>query len=111
MPLYLDIRKDLGKGRIRPQFYVQGGTSLALYGREELQDFWGNTIFEEFEAKGGLLLETGFALKFLSQAPYAWSLGLGWRLQEITEEYKQWETRYKDEYSFQRISFQLGVLF
>ncbi|MEL6253415.1 MAG: hypothetical protein AAFR87_15495 [Bacteroidota bacterium] len=111
MPLFLDIRGDLGKGYIRPHVYGQIGTSYPLYGREEVTDPWGNILFEDFKAEGGLLLEIGAGLKFLAKENYAWTLSLGWRLQEISEDYKQWEIRYKDDYSFQRISFQIGFIF
>lgn len=111
MPLFVDLRGDLGKGYIRPHVYGQVGTSYPLYGREEVTDPWGNILFEDFKAEGGLLLELGAGLKFLAQENYAWTLSMGWRLQEISEDYKQWEIRYKDDYSFQRISFQIGFIF
>lgn len=111
VPVYADIRGDLGRGLIRPHIYGQVGTSIPIYGRESLTDFWGNQLFEEFEADGGLLVEVGAGIKLMATENYAWLISLGWRMQNITEVYKQWEIRYKDEYSFQRISFQIACMF
>jgi len=111
MPLFLDLRGDLGTGLMRFHLYGQVGTSIPLYSKGTIEDFWGNTLFEDFEATGGLLLELGTGLKFMAREHYAWLISLGWRMQQITEEYKQWEIRYKDKYSFQRISFQVGFMF
>jgi len=111
LPVYVDIRGDLGRGLIRPHLYTQIGTTIPLYGRDQLSDLWGNRIFEDFKAKGGLLLEIGAGLKFMAKENYAWFLSGGWRIQELTETYKLWESRYKDKHSFKRISLQLGCIF
>lgn len=111
IPVYADFRTDLSRGLVRPHLYAQIGTSLPIYKHSIQEDRWTSLFYEDFDADGGLLLEIGAGLKFLARENYSFFSTVGWRFQEITEKYKQWETRYKDIHSLRRISVQIGCMF
>lgn len=111
VPIYADIRGELGRGRVRPFLYTQIGTSLPLYKYSIRQNRWTGRIYEDFNAVGGLLLEGGTGLKFMARENYAFFAALGWRFQEVTEKFDQWQTSVKEIHTARRLSLQIGCIF
>ena len=111
LPLLLDFRGDVLKGEITPTYYAQFGTSIPLYGRDEVVDWWGNPVYEEFKAKGGPLLDIGIGIKVRGAGRSSTMLTIGYQAQTISESYQAWGTRFQQTYSFQRLSLQAGWMF
>lgn len=111
LPLFFELRGDFLKKDITPTWYTQMGSVIPLYSAESGEDWWGNPVYEDFEAKGGLLFDVGFGIKVKNNEKSATTLSIGFQTMNITEAYSAWGTKYKNSYQFQRLSIQGGWMF
>ena len=107
IPVFLDMRGNITKGRVSPHYYCQIGGGIPVYDKSS-DDWWGR---QDFKASGGLLFDAGFGISVRQSKDLEYVITLGYRSQEVSENYGQGGSNFKDEYIFRRISFQLGLLF
>lgn len=112
LPLFLEVRGDFLKGDITPTWYGQMGSVIPMYGGiDEVEDWWGNPIYEDFQAKGGLMFDVGIGLKVKNNNKSATMLSIGFQSMNLEESYRSWGTKYENKYQFQRLSIQGGWMF
>lgn len=111
LPLFTELRGDLCKGEITPTWYAQVGSSIPLYGKQEVTDWWGNVVQRDFKARGGLMYDIGIGIKVRGAGRSVSMITIGYQTQTITEKYRSWGTRYEETRQFQRLSIQLGWMF
>ena len=112
LPISLDIRGDLFEEKATLHYYAKGGYSLALYNRNDEIGWWGEPIIEDFKASGGLMTEAGLGVKIHGVSGIAWIISGGYRIQNLKESYTSWgETKIVEDYTFQRFTFNLGIMF
>lgn len=111
LPLFFEARGDFLKGDITPIWYGQMGSIIPLYNVEESTDWWGNQIYEDFKARGGLMFDLGIGLKVKNGTKSATMISIGYQTLNLTESYTAWGTKYDNSYQFQRLSIQAGWMF
>ena len=111
MPVFLDIRGDLLQQKVTPHYYGNIGYSLPLYQRDDLFDWWGEPLMNEFKLYGGILTEGGFGIKVNTSSGMGWLFSGGYRIQQVKEAYNWGDSQIEEKYTYQRISLQLGIIF
>lgn len=110
LPVFFEARGDFLKRKVTPFWYAQLGSVIPLYRASDASDWWGNQIYEDFEASGGLYYDAGVGLK-VGNEEYATTLSIGFQSMTLSESYKAWGSRFENTYTFQRISIQGGWWF
>ncbi len=111
-PFFLEVRGDFLKRDITPIWYGQLGSVIPMYGGlDEVEDWWGNPIYEEFKARGGLMFDVGVGLKVKHNSKSATMLSIGFQTMNLEESYRSWGTKYENKYQFQRLCIQGGWMF
>lgn len=111
LPLFFELRGDFLKKDITPTWYGQFGSVIPMYSAEQVDDWWGNPIYEEFQARGGLMFDIGIGLKVKNNDKSATMLSIGFQTMNLEESYTSWGTKYENKYQFQRLSIQGGWMF
>lgn len=111
-PVFVEARGDFLKRDITPTWYGQFGSVIPMYGGiDEIEDWWGNPLYEEFKARGGLMFDVGIGLKVKNNNKSATMLSIGFQTMNLEESYRSWGTKYENKYQFQRLSIQGGWMF
>lgn len=111
-PVFLEVRGDFLKRDITPTWYGQFGSAIPMYGEVgEIEDWWGNPIYEEFKARGGIMFDVGIGLKVKNNNKSATMLSIGFQSMNLEESYRSWGAKYENKYQFQRLSIQGGWMF
>lgn len=110
LPVFAEVRGDILKRKITPFWYCQLGSSIPLYRTSDEPDWWGNPIYEDFKARGGLFYDVGVGMK-VGNEDYATTLSIGFQGMTLSESYRAWGSRFENTYTFQRISIQGGWWF
>lgn len=103
LPLFLDLRYDLGGIDVVPYLVVKGGYSLPMT--------FGYTEYDvEYVYNGGALAAAGVGLKIRTREHFAWDIELMYRYQKTSRseiyEWNMQENEYTDIYN--RIEIRLG---
>ncbi len=112
LPLFFEARGDFLKADITPTWYGQMGSVIPMYGGiDEIEDWWGNPLYEDFQARGGLMFDIGIGLKVKNNNKSATMLSIGFQSMNLEESYRSWGTKFENKYQFQRLSIQGGWMF
>ncbi len=110
MPLVAEFRGDLLKGEITPTFFAQAGGGIPLFMGRAFRVEWGNAQ-EEYQARGGLLVDVGLGIKVRGAGRSSTLLTIGYHGLGFEEEFTSWGTRFETSYFFQRLQLQAGWMF
>ncbi|MEL6673491.1 MAG: hypothetical protein AAFR61_14905 [Bacteroidota bacterium] len=111
LPLMLDMRGDLNKGKIRWHYYLQGGHNLPLYDLDDIPG-WGNRWqLRDFKASGRFMSELGLGLRLPANDSYDLIFTAGYHRQRLVESYWAWGSFFEDVYTLNRLTMQVGLMF
>ena len=102
-PIYLEARGFFSKNAFSPYYSIQAGYGIAV-----LQDDGSSGMFD---AQGGLYLHPKIGFRFPSRSNVAFTIELGYNLQQATYSFDDWQGRYEEDLSFYRTSLRFGLLF
>ncbi len=121
VPVFIDIRRDLKKGRRTPFVYVDGGYNFSWLRDKEKINFWGG----DYKQEGGMYYEAGLGYKFILKNKMSIGFSGGYSLKQQRETgtrfffndfpvFPQPSTNFQPdryEYTFRRICFKLNCSF
>jgi len=107
-PVFLDVRGDVLKGQITPQYYIQGGYALT---GTTVQNDWGWAT----KSKGGLMIGGGLGMKINTRSTVGFLLTVGYQHQRAERQSGwddgdgniNWDTI--DKLGFNRLSIGFGI--
>ncbi len=85
VPLFLDIKGDLKKGKKTPFVYADAGYNFSWLREGDKMNFWGT----DYKTRGGLFYETGLGYKFILKNKMALGLSAGYSFKQQKEMFKQ----------------------
>lgn len=115
LPLYLDLRGDLGKGRknsaLKPHYYLQAGYAFPLYDELTINLWrWGQRIAQ---TEGGIRYGAGLGLRIYTEGQVNWIVSLGYNYQETALTYDGWQAineRIEERFGYERLALMIGIL-
>lgn len=118
VPLFIDVRKAWGKGKIKPFVYADGGLNFNLHNDEYPKKWWwSNTDAFIFKQSSYTAFGVGISRVINKESRFTASIGASTKQLKYDYNYSYWawdaiyNPQYKYNFKFQRYVLKLGIEF
>lgn len=118
VPLFIDVRKNWGKGKIKPFVYADAGFNFSLHNDEYPKKWsWSNTDAYNFEQSSYTAFGVGITRAITNECRFTASIGISTKQLKYNYNYAYWgwnevyNPQFRYDFKFQRYVLKLGIEF
>lgn len=103
LPVFIDLNYRLHKANASPYLFLKAGYNFSTHHDEDMQID---------DHSGGLLFNPGVGVQFNLSSGFGWYINAGYNIDNSSYEFEDWGPQtVKNELSFRRVNFGLGLSF